>query len=180
MTQFFTDEQRRVAVDLYFDCRNSTQVVEALGYPSVTSLMKWVRLDPRCDLPELHYRYSDYDTRVAAVSDYLDGGTTLRAIARQRGVCASQVSHWAKTYLRGGPGALRTATRKGVPVERRNDKQRPDMSPPEAQVPDSEPREYCEQLKFENDVLRAELELFAKKASASARKDCPSKKRSQS
>ena len=30
--------------------------------------------------------------------------------------------------------------------------------------------EYCEQLKFENDVLRAELDLFAKKAQASARK----------
>lgn len=55
-------------------------------------------------------------------------------------------------------------------MSRRNDKVRPDPTPPPEQVPDEGLREYCEQLKFENDVLRAELDLFAKKAQASARK----------
>ena len=110
------------------------------------------------------------EEKLAAVSEYLDGSVGMREIAERHGVDPAQISRWAKRYLRRGPEALRPKGKKGVPVSRRNDKVRPDPTPPPEQVPDEGLREYCEQLKFENDVLRAELDLFAKKAQASARK----------
>lgn len=58
-----------------------------------------------------------------------------------------------------------------MPVSRRNDKERPNPIPDPHEIKDEDLRSYSEQLKFENDVLRAELELFAKKACASAKKN---------
>ena len=170
MAQYFTDEQKRAAVDRYFECRNSSAVVEELGYPSVTALLDWAHLDPRWDRPVRKYKRRTLEEKLAAVSEYLDGSVGMREIAERHGVDPAQISRWAKRYLRRGPEALRPKGKKGVPVSRRNDKVRPDPTPPPEQVPDEGLRAYCEQLKFENDVLRAELDLFAKKAQASARK----------
>ena len=170
MAQYFTDEQKRAAVDRYFECRNSTVVVEELGYPSVTALLEWAKLDSRWDRPVRKYKQRSHEEKLAVVADYLDGSCSVREIAERHKISPSQVSRWAKQYLRRGPEALRPKGKKGVPVNRRNDKVRPDPTPPPEQVPDEGLREYCEQLKFENDVLRAELDLFAKKAQASARK----------
>ena len=158
----FTDEQVKAAVDEYFEVGSSTAVVEELGYSSVTTLMKWVKLDKRWNKSERHYRHSTYEVRCACVSAYLDGAESCRSIAQRHGTSASQVSRWAKEHLRSGPRALEPVKRRGMPIARRNGHVRPDPAPDPDEVRDEGLREYCGQLKFENDVLRAELDLFAK------------------
>lgn len=177
MGKRFTNEQVEVAVNEYFATGSSTVAIEKLGYPSVTTLMKWVKLDKRWNKAERHYRQSSYETRSACVSAYLDGGESCRSIAMRYGTSATQVSRWAKAYLRSGPSALMPVQRRNMPISRRNDKVRPDPSPEPGEVRDAGLRDYCEQLKFENDILRAELDFFAKKARASAKKGSPTPKR---
>lgn len=176
MTQYFSEEQRRAAVDLYFEGDgNSTTVIKTLGYPSVTTLLGWVRSDPRCALPVRHCARYSFDEKILVVDAYLGGTVTLGEAARLAGSDASQAARWVKKYLRGGPEALVSKTRQGVPCPRK-EQIRPDETPPEPEVPDEDLRGYCERLKFENDVLRAELELFSKKARASAKKSSAEKK----
>ncbi|MGV8082874.1 MAG: helix-turn-helix domain-containing protein [Coriobacteriia bacterium] len=173
MVQHFSEEQKRRAVDLYFEGGgNSTVVVKALGYPSVTALLEWVRKDPRCALPDRHCARYSFDEKMLVVDAYLDGTLTLEEAARLAGSDASQAARWVKKYLRRGPEALKPKNRKGVPCPHK-DRVRPEETPLESEVSDEDLRGYCEQLKFENDVLRAELELFSKKAGASARKNSP-------
>ncbi len=47
MSNFYTSEQVKAAVDEYFKCNSSTVVIEKLGYPAVPTFMKWVRTDKR-------------------------------------------------------------------------------------------------------------------------------------
>lgn len=50
--KYFSEEQRRRAVDLYVESGgNSTIAVKALGHPSVTALLEWVKDDQRCTMP---------------------------------------------------------------------------------------------------------------------------------
>lgn len=73
-----------------------------------------------------------------------------------------------------------TQSRKGVPCPRSGVPESPPApspTPPANEVPDENLREYCESLKFENDVLRAELGLLSKKAEASAKEGPRGKER---
>lgn len=177
MSNFYTSEQVKATVDEYFKCNSSTAAIEKLGYPAVPTLMKWVRTDKRWKKSAVHCKHSTYETRCACVAAYLDGTETCRAIARRYKTSASQVSRWAKMYLQKGPDALKPARRRGVAIARRNDKARPEPTPELDDIKDAELRDYCEQLKFENDVLRVELDFFSKKAQASAKKDYPTQKK---
>jgi len=171
MTQYFTSTQKQEAIELYFqDGENSSTVVKKLGYPTNTTLLKWVHEDPRCTLPNTHYRQYTQEEKLRVVTAYLDGGISLQIAASLCGTDPSQAARWVKTYLRKGPNALENQQKKGKPCPRK-EKIRPLETPLESEVSDEELREYCEQLKFENDVLRAELEFFSKKAEASAKKD---------
>jgi transposase-like protein len=170
MSKYFTEEQRRTAVDLYFqDGENSSTVIRKLGYPTTTSLLNWVHKDPRCALPNTRYKQYTQEQKLCVVAAYLDSGVTLQKAALMAGTDPSQAARWVKAYLRKGPKALEKQVKSGKPCPHK-EKVRPAETSPESEIPDVGLREYCEQLKFENDVLRAELELFSKKAEASAKK----------
>lgn len=170
MGKRYSDAGKKMAIDGYFELGSFTLVVKELGFPSVPTLLDWAKTDLRWDKPELHYKRSTYEMRCACVAAYLDGVESLGSIAETYGTSACQISRWTTSYLKSGPSALRPNSRKGVAMARQNDKVRPNLTPETAEIADDELRDYCEQLKFENDVLRAELDLFAKKAQASARR----------
>lgn len=44
MNKDYTNEQIKVAVDKYFEVKSSRTVIEVLGYPTATSLLRWLNL----------------------------------------------------------------------------------------------------------------------------------------
>ena len=64
MAQYFTNEQKRAAVGLYFEYHNSSTVVNELGYPSVTALLEWAKLDSRRDRPVRKYRQRSHEKKL--------------------------------------------------------------------------------------------------------------------
>ncbi len=104
------------------------------------------------------------------VEAYLNDGVGLKEAAATIGTNPSQASRWVRAFLSKGTKELKKNVKKGKACPR-NKQIRPAETPPETEVSDEDLREYCEQLKFENDVLRAEPELFSKKAEASAKED---------
>lgn len=169
MKQYYTDEQKRVAVDRYFDCGNSSQVIQELGYPSVSSLMKWVHRDSRYDLPATRHHFYDFDTKMAAVLAHLDEGKSLREVGAPLGVKASQVARWVRRYQKNGPQALQTPSRKGGEHSEEEQEQSPLSS--EASAVDSELLAHYKEMAARKDTLRTELFLLARQIGLNAEEE---------
>lgn len=177
----YTQTQKAFAVDTYYENReNADSTCKLIGYPTTTTLLEWVRDDPRCGLkPRISPRYTA-DEKMRVVSAYLDESLSYDQAAALVGADGTQALRWTARYLKEGE-LMGTQSRKGVPCPRKGASKHltaPSPTPPTDEVSDENLREYCEDLKFENDVLRAELDILSKKAEASAKKNSRQKKRS--
>jgi transposase-like protein len=104
-----------------------------------------------------HRRY-DYETKLAAAQDYVDGGLTRQEVLSKHGIAnLTQLKRWARAYREGGPEALRPKP-KGRP--------RAEGEPPRAVT-----RE--EELEAENRRLRAEVAYLKKLRALKAAKRAP-------
>ncbi|MEG1197368.1 MAG: hypothetical protein RSD38_03190 [Raoultibacter sp.] len=177
----YTKVQKTYAVNAYYkngESANFTCVL--IGYPTTVSLLEWVRDDPRCHLKPKRSRRYTANEKMCVVSAYLDESLSYDQAAALVGADGTQALRWTGKYLKEGE-LMGTQSRKGVPCPRRgvlNHPPAPSPTPLADDVFDEDLREYCENLKFENDVLRAELDLFSKKAEASAKKDSRQRKKS--
>lgn len=166
----YTEAEKQIAVDAYFRLGSCARAVESVGYPSMTTLMVWVKRDPRWNKPTRHFKVFSAEVRQACVDDYLAGKGSLDKIAKAYGVASSStVSHWVRKYLESGPEALATKPKGAPAITRPQNHAKPALAPNLSEMGPEELRTLCEQLQFENDVLKAEMDLFAKKSQASAK-----------
>lgn len=166
----YTEAEKQIAVDAYFRMGSCVRAVESVGYPSMPTLMVWVKRDPRWNKPTRHYKVFSAEVRQACVDDYLAGKGSLAEIAKAYGVASSSsVSRWVRKYLESGPEALATKPKGGPAITRPQNHAKPILNPALSELSPEELRTLCEQLQFENDVLKAEMKLFSKKAQASAK-----------
>lgn len=166
----YTEAEKQIAVDTYFRLGSCARAVESLGYPSMTTLIVWAKRDPRWSKPTRRFKVFSAEVRQACVDDYLAGKGSLEEIAKAYGVASSSsVSHWVRKYLESGPEALVTKPKGDPAIARMQNRAKPVSSPALSEMSAEDLRTLCEQLQFENDVLKAEMDLFAKKARASAK-----------
>lgn len=177
MTRIYTSTDKQNAIELYYKENTLKNVIAKLGYPSLSTLQNWVQADPRWDKMYRPCTHHDFETKIACVSAYLDAGMTCRRIGKLYQVSPSQVCRWTKKYLEYGKVALEPKKRRKVSAKKRNINLKAHPPTSTNQVPDEKLREYCEELQFQNDVLKAKLDFLEKKAQASARKTSPTKKK---
>lgn len=177
----YADSEKSFAVNAYYENQeNADHTRRLLGYPTTTTLLEWVRADLRCRLRPRRSRRYTAEEKMCVVSAYLDEAMSYDQAAALVGADGSQALRWTARYLKEGK-LMDTQSRKGIPCPRKETSESPPIpspTPPAQEVSDEDLREYCESLKFENDVLREELNLLSKKAEASAKTGSRQKKRS--
>ncbi len=94
------------------------------------------------------HRSYDYETKLAAVLDHVEGGMTKQEVMQRHGIASeTALKGWVKRYREGGPEALRPRP-KGRP---RGARRRPEPTPTREQ-----------ELEAENRRLRAEVAYLKK------------------
>lgn len=156
-------ETRQRAVELMDRGFGKGSLASALAI-SVGIAEKWVHTyravgrEVFLDMGSKHRRY-DYETKLAAVRDYVDVGMTRQEVMSKHGIAnATQLKKWAKDYREGGPEALRPKP-KGRP-------RKADGDPPA-------PKTRGQELEAKNRRLRAEVAYLKKLRALEAAKRAP-------
>ena len=158
-------EARRDALDLWFATLGEMSVedfVAELGYPSESTMRRWVRSDPRHDPDRAQYRSLPMLARLEAVRR-VAGGESAAAEARRAGVSRSHMARTVSGFARGGTAALlpAPARRKGKEAEMDEGKARR-ASRPARPMPCEQPPRLPDELPDDPAALKAiiaELEL---------------------
>ena len=107
------------------------------------------------------HRTYDYETKLAAARDHVDGGLTLAEVMGRHGIaCAGPLQKWCKAYREGGPDALRPKP-KGRP--RASGEKQP-------RTREQELEERVRYLEAENAYLKKSRAPMAGKASRDGRR----------
>lgn len=104
----YNEEQKRFAVDLWFEMLGSMSLddfVAELGWPSRTTLMKWIRADPRHDPDRAQYRSLPTLKKLELIQRIAGGQPVLRS-AREAGISDAGATLMVKQYTEGGTIAL--------------------------------------------------------------------------
>lgn len=104
----YSTDDRRFAVDLWFEMLGSMSMadfVDELGWPSATTLAKWVADDPRHDPDRPQYRSKPVLTKLELISK-VSGGVPLGRAAREAGVSPGHADWLVRMYAEGGTAAL--------------------------------------------------------------------------
>jgi len=156
-------ETREKAVELIDRGCGKASLASALAI-SVSIAEKWIHTyravgkEAFLDMGSKHRHY-DYETKLAAVHDFVDLGMTRQEVMSKHGIAnLTQLKKWAKAYREGGPEALRPKP-KGRP-------RKGDGDPPE-------PRTREQELEAENRRLRAEVAYLKKLRALEAAKRAP-------
>ena len=105
------------------------------------------------------HRSYDYETKLSAVRDFLEGGLTKQEVMSKHSIASiTALERWVKSYREGGPEALRPKP-KGRP-------RRGDGDPPR-------PATREQELEAENRRLRAEVAYLKKLKALEAAKRAP-------
>lgn len=156
-------EMRAKAADLfeqgYSYCATST----VLGLPMYCvkkweSTFKAVGREVFLQMGKVQRNY-DYETKLAAVTDYLDAGLTRQEVMQRHMITSrSNLERWVRAYREGGAEALKPK-RKGRPPKN------PDAPP--------RPASREQELEAENRRLRAEVAYLKKLRALEAEKRAP-------
>jgi transposase-like protein len=111
------------------------------------------------------HRTYGYETKLAAVRDFLEGGMTKREVMARHGIASlTALERWVRDYGEGGPEALRPRP-KGRP---RGAKSRPREATREQEL-----EARVRRLEAENAYLKKSIALKAEKRSRTARRPRP-------
>jgi len=83
----FTEEEKRTAVNLYFEENlTSQQVVDRLGYPTRQCLEGWLRKDNRYNEGSFRHGFYPVSLKREAIRLRHEGGLAIKEIAERLGV----------------------------------------------------------------------------------------------
>ena len=112
-------DMRRVASELIEQHAGWVTLSKELAIPETTA-KNWIR-SYRAVGPEAFInmgdvkRTYDYETKLAAVLDHVEGGMTRQEVMRKHKIASNpSIDTWVRNYRRGGPDALKPAS-KGRP-----------------------------------------------------------------
>ena len=157
----FTEEEKQLAIDLYFEKGLTTQeTVDRLGYPTRQNLERWLKNDPRYGE---NFRHGFYPlvTKIEAVEHYLTGVYTAAEIAGKFHIGSpAVVLHWVHKVEQLGYNGL-------IPKKR-------SASMPKAKSPNipddiDELKRRCEELEMDNAILQETIEILKKDPSVDPR-----------
>ena len=156
---------RELAAELIDRGAGWRTVARELAIPTATA-KNWVK-SYRAVGPEVFldmggsHRSYDYETKLAAVRDHVEGGASKPDVMRRYGIASpSPLNSWVRKYREGGPEALRPRP-KGRP--------RGSASKPVAMTREQELERRIRKLEAENAYLKKSIALKAAKRSQSAR-----------
>ncbi len=143
----FTDEEKRIAVDLYFDTgKTSQQVVDDLAYPTRQYLERWLREDPRYGDGNFRHGFYPIALKREAVRLRLEEGLAVKEIASRLSVkTPGTICHWIKKFAEEGDMGL-------IPKSRSAKQSKPE--PPTLPSSMDGLKERCEELELENAVMK--------------------------
>lgn len=155
-------EERAKAADLFEQGHGYYSAATTLGLPlgclkSWLSTFNAVGREVFLQMGTEHQSY-DYETKLAAVIDFLEIGMTRAEVMEKHGICSlTALKSWARAYRKGGPEALRPKPKGRRPKD-------PDAPP--------KPASREEELEDENRRLRAEVAYLKNCAPWRRRSDC--------
>lgn len=156
-------EMRRRAADLIEEGHSYRVIASELAIPKGTA-REWVRTfrsvgrEVFLKMDSSRRKY-DYETKLAAVVDYVEGGfTRLEVMAKYGIVNKNSLLRWVQQYRKGGPDALQP---------------KPKGRPRAAEDVVQRPKSREEELEEENRLLRAENAYLKKLRALEAEKLVP-------
>lgn len=157
----FTNEEKRIAVELYFQGDLTTQeVVDRLGYPTRQNLERWLSKDPRYGSAFRHGFYP-VEVKIKAVEMYLSGKYSSKDILDHLQLpYYGTLMDWVSKVRRLGYDGL---------IPKRRSAAMPKPKPPN--VPDDLDalKKRCEYLELDNAVLRETISILKKDPSVDPR-----------
>ena len=104
----YSDADKKHALDLWFERLGQISLrdfVEELGWPSRSTMSKWIRADPRHDPDKATYKSKPVLTKLEAIRRVAEGATCEEA-GREVGMAGHAVRDAVDRYARGGTAEL--------------------------------------------------------------------------
>lgn len=104
----YSEADRKYALDLWFERLGQISLrdfVEELGWPSRSTMSKWIRADPRHDPDKATYKSRPVLTKLEAIRRVSEGASCAQA-GREVGMSGQAVRDAVDRYARGGTAEL--------------------------------------------------------------------------
>lgn len=163
---------RRDALDLWFEMLGEMSVedfVDELGWPSPSTMHKWIKGDPRYDPDKARYDSRPVLAKLELIRKVSEGAACAKA-AREVGVSDAQAYRIVKAHAEGGTAVLlpkaatRARMRSMAGKDRRPRERAPYLDPPRvpAELPDDPEalKAIIGELQMSNAVLREVLDVL--------------------
>lgn len=146
----YSDDEKRIAIGLYFDENlTSQQVVDRLGYPTRQCLERWLREDERYGDGNFRHGFYPVSLRREAVRLRLEEGLALKEIAIRLGVKNKvSVQQWVTRFEQEGDMGL---------IPKRTSASQPKPDVPSTPDDIDALKKRCEELELENAVMKEML-----------------------
>ncbi|MBQ2884764.1 MAG: IS3 family transposase [Alphaproteobacteria bacterium] len=150
----YTDEEKRIALDYYHECKHMRKTICDLGYPSKSSMHEWIALEGKPKkAPKKRNRRSNasFNERLNAISRCLFNGDDVYLVAKELQRDVTTIRTWIRLYQKEGISALMDKQKKKL-------KSNKNAMPNEINVLKTKLMD----LQLENDILRETIDILKK------------------
>ena len=150
----FSEDQKQSAINLYKSGYTLTQVVNALGYPTIQSLTRWIE-NEGCLRSKKHFHQHSAAEKMEIIRRCFTDGENVESIAKEYDVSVSSIYKWSRKYRKGGATQLTSKKKyykKLSPVES-VEKSTSDVESLKAQM---------QEMQMEIDILKETIEVLKK------------------
>ena len=160
----FTEEEKKRALQLYYETGSIAKVIHKLGYPSRQKMYTWIKnrdieqKRKKYDATDSsgHRRHPSLEIKLEILHRCFEEGEEIKSISEEYGYSRESIYSWRKKYLSGGAAAI---------MNKKKDLPRGTLTVNEDSNNGSDNTELAAKirdLELENDILRQTIEILKK------------------